>query len=66
MPLDYKKIRELRLALGKSMPQCAEEAGMNGRGDWYKVEAGKTTNLTIDKLERMASVLGVSAKDLLK
>ena len=66
IPLDVKKIRELRLALNMTQAEAAERAGLTGLQVWSDIERGRRSNLTIDTLERIARVLGVRPGDLLK
>lgn len=66
MPVDRLKIKQLREKLGLSMEEAAQRAEMGGKQNWYGVESGTRDNVTIETLERMARVLGVKAKALLK
>lgn len=70
MPVDFAKIRQLREARGLTQAQAATAAGFDVRPElarqvWYTIEAGRRPNVTIDTLERVAHVLGVTASDLL-
>ncbi len=66
IPLDAKKIRELRLALKLTQAEAAARAKLPGLQVWSDIEKGRRSNLTIGTLERIAAALGVKAKDLLK
>ena len=64
--LDANKIRELRKALDMNQRDAAKRAGLPGPQFWSDMENGRRANLTIETLERVAKVLGVHARDLLK
>jgi transcriptional regulator with XRE-family HTH domain len=64
--IDIEKIKALREKLGLSQAEAAEKAGMNGRQDWSAIETGRRPGITVATLEKIASALGVRAKDLLK
>jgi transcriptional regulator with XRE-family HTH domain len=64
--VDIERIKALREKLGLSQEAAAIAAGMAGRQNWNAIEAGRHTNITVDVLERMATVLKTTAKDLLK
>lgn len=66
VPLDIDKIKTLRTALGLSQQEAAERAGIGGKQNWYAIESGDRANLTLEVLERIATVLKTTAKDLLK
>ncbi len=66
IPIDTAKIRKLRLSLGLSMADAAARAGLPGRQRWYHIESGRLRNPTLSTIERVAKVLGVHARDLLK
>jgi transcriptional regulator with XRE-family HTH domain len=65
VPLDLVKVRELREKRGLTMEQAATKAGMPSRQRWYEIESGAKPNITIDTLDKMATALGVKARDLL-
>ena len=64
--LNLKRIRELREGKGMSMEQAAIKARMSGRQYWHYIESGTLKDIKLSTLERVATVLGVTAKDLLK
>lgn len=66
IPLDTKRIRELRVTLKLTQAQAAQRAGLTGLQTWSDIENGRRRNLTIETLDRIAAALGVKAKDLLK
>jgi len=66
MPIDREKMKRLREQLGLSMDEAAAKAGLTGRQHWHQVETGKSDDIRISTLERIAAALGVKAKDLLK
>ena len=66
MPIDIEKIKRLREKVGLTMGQAATKAGFASRQQWYQVESGRRENMTVQTLEKVASVLGCRAKDLLK
>lgn len=57
-------LQNCREKSGKSVAALAEEIGI-ARGYWYEIERGEV-NVTIDMLERIASALGVTVRDLLE
>ncbi|MGE5610000.1 MAG: helix-turn-helix transcriptional regulator [Bacillota bacterium] len=64
--LDTEKMRQLREKLGLTQEDAAKRAGLDTRQAWNNIESGRQTNVTIEKLERIAAALDVKAKDLLK
>lgn len=66
MPLDIAKIKQLREAMPLTQEQAAQRAGFSSRQKWNDIENGRRMNLSIETLEKIASVLGVKARDLLK
>lgn len=66
MPIDNKRIRELRIEKGLTQQQAADAVGFSNRQVWYQLEAGILDNITVRTLETVAKVLGVKAKELLK
>jgi transcriptional regulator with XRE-family HTH domain len=65
VPLDTKKVRDLRLAAGLTLAKAAKLAGLPGPQTWSDMEQGRRSNLTLRTLDRIAKALGVSARDLL-
>ncbi|HEY7115128.1 MAG TPA: helix-turn-helix transcriptional regulator [Tepidisphaeraceae bacterium] len=65
MGIDYGKIRALRDKLGLSQKQAAERAGLNTAQAWNNYECGRREP-RIAVLEKIATALGVKARDLLK
>ncbi len=57
---NVKRLREKR---GLSVIQAAEQLGV-GRQYWYVIEKGEA-NMTLEKLELLAEILGVSVPTLL-
>lgn len=66
VPIDNAKIRRLREELKLSQTEAAKRAGLPSHARWSKIETGTVKNITIETLERIAKVLGVKARDLLK
>lgn len=66
MPINLKRMKQLREALGLSMEQASAKAGLTGRQHWHQIESGRSDDIRISTLERIASALGVTAKELLK
>jgi transcriptional regulator with XRE-family HTH domain len=66
VPVDIEKIVRLRKSLGLTQEQCGHAAGIGGRQEWNRIERGRRGGITVETLERIAQVLGVHAKDLLK
>jgi transcriptional regulator with XRE-family HTH domain len=66
MGVDTGKIKRLREQKGLTQAEAAEAAGLANRQHWNQIETGLRDNLTITTLEKIASALGVKAKDLLK
>lgn len=65
MLLDHQKIRRVRTRLKLSQAAAAERAGMGSRQAWSSVESGRE-NISLERLARIAAVLCVRPKDLLK
>lgn len=57
-----RRVKALRLERGLSQRKLAMAVGMNN-SDLSKMEAG-TANFLFDRLERIASALGVEVEDL--
>ena len=66
MPIDIERIRELRVKKNLTQQAAADAVGFSSRQVWYQLESGVLDNITVATLERIAAVLGVKAKDLLK
>jgi transcriptional regulator with XRE-family HTH domain len=71
MPLDFEKIRALRMEAGLSMQAAADLAGFKSRQQWHQIESGERTNIELNTLESIAKALStknsrIAAKDLLK
>lgn len=66
VPIDIAKMRRLREERGLTQEQAASAAGFANRQAWSLIETGTRDNPELRTLERIAAVLGVSAKDLLK
>lgn len=64
--IDTEKIRRLREAKDLTQDEAAKGARMKDRSHWNHIETGRRKNITLDLLDRVARVLGVKAKDLLK
>jgi len=65
MMLDCERMRQLRLKQGLTQHEAAELAGMHQRQNWSNIENGHETNLTLEKLDRIAAALGVDPCELL-
>jgi len=66
MPLDYEKIKRLRMKLDITQEEAARRTGLSTKQAWQRIEAGGQPNIGLQLLERVAKTLGVKAKDLLK
>lgn len=68
VPVDRKKIKQIRLKRGLTQEQAAERAKMAGRQHWNNIESGRqdSTAISVDLLERIASALEVKPIELLK
>ena len=64
--LDTEKIRTLREAMGLTQEKAAVKAGFKGRAAWSNFESGRQTAITLGTLAKLALVLEVEARDLLK
>ena len=65
--LEVGKIRELREGLGLTQEQAGTTAGFkNGRQAWNHFESGRQARITLSTLWKLAAVLRVEARDLLK
>jgi transcriptional regulator with XRE-family HTH domain len=66
IPLDAKKIRELRKAMDLTLTELAKRARLPSAQHLSDIEHGRRANLTIGTLDRIAAALEVRARDLLK
>ena len=57
-------VRFLREIRGLSVIEAAKQLGV-GRQYWYLIEKGDA-NVTLDKLDSIAQILGVSVEDLVR
>jgi transcriptional regulator with XRE-family HTH domain len=65
--LDVGAVKRLRIKRGLTQQQAADLASLpGGRDSWADVETGRRDNVTLATLERIASALGVDARELLK
>lgn len=64
--LDTDKLRKLRERLELTQEEAAQKAGLRSRQHWNKIENDKEGAITLATLDKIASALGVKAKDLLK
>lgn len=64
--LDWKKIRQLREALGLSQVDATKKAGLSSSQIWSDIERGRRLNVTLETLDRLAKALNVNPRDLLK
>lgn len=68
MPLDFAKIKQLREAAGLTLKQAGELAGYDAaqaRQRWHFFEAGTNPDPKLSTLERICTVLGCTAADIL-
>lgn len=63
--LDLKKIKDGRERLDLTMEQAAERAGFTTRQQWYLIESGRRSDVTMTTLEKIAKALEVDPRDLL-
>jgi transcriptional regulator with XRE-family HTH domain len=65
--VNHRKIRSLREGCGLTQEQAAKGARMSGKQHWSNIESGrqKSRSISVELLERIASVLNVSPCDLL-
>lgn len=66
MPLDTKRIKQLRLKLGLSQDDAAHRAKLSGKQAWSRIENGGQPKLGLHILEQVAHALEVHPRDLLK
>ena len=62
--INFKKIRQLRRMQDISQRELAARVGYSSQNSLHKLEKGKT-DLPTSRLEKIASVLGVSVSELL-
>lgn len=65
MCLNVERIRELREKRKLTQQQAAELAGMGSKQAWSNFENGRD-NPTLDRLAKVAEVLGVKPRELIK
>jgi transcriptional regulator with XRE-family HTH domain len=63
--MNLKKIKEIRLKLGLSRERLAEMSGITRVHIW-NIENGKTTNLTLDTIKRLADALQIEMIDIIQ
>lgn len=63
--LDLEKIKARRKKLALTQTQAAEKAGLSGPQQWSDIESGRRASITLDTLGKIATALGMKAKDLL-
>jgi transcriptional regulator with XRE-family HTH domain len=66
MSLDTDKIKSLREKLGLTQEQAAERAGFKTRQAWNNIESGRQASIGLSTLDKIATALGTTAKNLLK
>lgn len=66
MPVDFEKMKQLRLDQDLTLAEVARRAKLANRQQLHQIERGLRPNLTINTLDRIAAALGVTVKDLLK
>jgi DNA-binding XRE family transcriptional regulator len=64
--LDLEKIKVAREKAGLTQQQAAESAGFKTRQAWNRIENGAQANIGLDTLAKIAKVLKVKPRDLLK
>lgn len=64
--LDHDKVRRLREKMDISQGEAAKRAGMSGRQQWYLIESGTRSDVTMTTLGKLAKALGCKPKDLVK
>jgi transcriptional regulator with XRE-family HTH domain len=64
MSVDLGKIEQLRKRAGLTQAEIAAKLGWT-RGRWNNIVKGRSSNLSINTLDRIAGALGVDAADLL-
>ena len=65
MPIDTKKIRELREHRQLSLQEAATRAGLKTRQQWHNIESGQRPGITADTLQAIARTLGVTMDELM-
>jgi len=63
--LDHEKLKALREQLGLTQEAIAERAGFKSRQAWNNLESGRQSGITLHTLDKIATALGVDARDLL-
>ncbi len=64
--LNTGKVKLLREKLGLTMEAAATRAGFSGRQQWWLIESGKRSDVTMTTLGKLARALECKPKDLLK
>ena len=59
-----KRIRDVRKEKGLSGDEVAKKAGMN-RATYYRYESGDPKNMKLEKIQKIADVLGVHPVELI-
>jgi antitoxin component of MazEF toxin-antitoxin module/DNA-binding Xre family transcriptional regulator len=63
--LDRDEMKRRRMALDLTQERAAELADFTTRQQWYEIEAGRQTNITLETLSRIAAALTCEPSDLL-
>jgi transcriptional regulator with XRE-family HTH domain len=66
VPVDHKKIRAIRRQKDITQEKAAKLAGLPSRQAWHQIESGRSDDMKVSTLERIAKALGVQPSDLLK
>lgn len=64
VPIDFAKIKALRIARGLTQERAAVLAGFGTRQRWNDIESGRKSGVTVTTLDRIAKALGTTVKDL--
>src|SRR4051812_33349823 len=64
--LDCELIKTLRERQMLTMQEAATKAGFGGRQSWNDIESGRRANIKLATLFKIAEVLGVPARSLIR
>jgi transcriptional regulator with XRE-family HTH domain len=64
MPLDVQRIERLRIKAGLTQAEVAAKIGLS-RQRWNNVVKGRSANISVKTLDRLAEALGTESTELL-
>jgi transcriptional regulator with XRE-family HTH domain len=66
MSLDIEYLKKLRDRKGWTLAEAATQAGLKSAQHYENIESGRSANVTLTTLDKLAAAYGVSPKSLIK